>query len=199
MRDTMHGSGSGMARMHPPFALPGASRVPRQAEIGVELPSIQDFLDELPSIDDYVWAGDSMADDMRSIDDYLEDASVEDASVEDADNFDARAAASDFDDDGWAIADWQSFDWNGAAMLGSRAEEPATSGAPNGAGRNAGQAAGNRSRPLEITPSADEVARALDGIAQRIRSGELKIDQLTGSPPEAAMAAALAALLRMRD
>jgi len=194
MRDTMHGSGSGMARMHPPFALPGASRVPRQAETGVELPSIQDFLDELPSIDDYVWAGDSKADDMRSIDDYLEDASVEAA-----ENFGARATASGFDDDGWAIADWQSFDWNGAAMLGSRAEEPAASGAPTGAGRNTGQAAGKRSHPLEITPSAEEVARALDGIAQRIRSGELKIDQLTGSPPEAAMAAALAALLRMRD
>jgi hypothetical protein len=43
------------------------------------------------------------------------------------------------------------------------------------------------------------VARALDGIAQRIRSGELVIDQLSGTPPEAALAAALAALLRMRD
>ena len=46
--------------------------------------------------------------------------------------------------------------------------------------------------------SYHEIADALDGIARRIRSGELVIDNLRGTPPEAAMAAALAILLKMQ-
>ena len=46
--------------------------------------------------------------------------------------------------------------------------------------------------------SANEIASALNDIADRIRSGELAIDNLHGTPPEAAMAAALAALMKMR-
>ena len=193
MGDNVQGNASATIRKHPPFAQPGLGRAAPAADTGWEMPSIENFLDELPSIDDYVWAGDSEADDMRSIDDYLEDSSAGVLETSDA------PPATEFDDDGWAIADWQSFDWNGAASLGSRTDASPSRDAMNRSSSTRDRGVGERSRPSEITPSADEVARALDGIAQRIRSGELKIDQLTGAPPEAAMAAALASLLRMRD
>ena len=104
---------------------------------------------------------------------------------------------SDEDADGWAAAAWQSYDWSGLAGLGHPSSEGSEAEESWGmiepvlrervsAGRHQG-------------PSADEVAEALDGIARRIRSGELRIDQFHGTPPEAAMAAALAALLRLRD
>jgi hypothetical protein len=182
------------ASIHPPFARPGERQPLVRSNAESELPSIDDYLDELPSIDDYVWAGDTDADDMRSIDEYLEDSLTSVAL-----HVDAHAAAPDFDDDGWALTGWQTFDWSGAALLAPRTGGPASSRNPRIIDRDSGQGIGERERGREITPSADEVARALDGIAQRIRSGELKIDQLTGAPPEATMAAALAALLRMRD
>jgi hypothetical protein len=183
MRDASGGGSSRTAVMHPPFAQPGASRLSSRFASEAELPSIQNFLDELPSIEDYVWAGDSQSDDMRSIDEYLEDSFVSPGEI-----FEQPSAVTGYDDAGWAIADWQSFDWAAAASLAARGDSRVTP--PSRA---------DRSQSREITPSADEVARALDGIAQRIRSGELLIDQLTGAPPEAAMAAALAALLRARD
>jgi hypothetical protein len=193
MRETTYGMLSGSARMHAPFSQPGTSRRSQQEAVS-DLPSIEDFLDELPSIDDYVWAAaDVDADHMPSIDEYLEDYSADSD-----ENVVQPRAATDFDNDGWAIADWQSFDWSGAAMLGSRTEEQAA-GATGAENEGVVGMPGDSSPSRRITPSADEVARALDGIAQRIRSGELLIDQLTGAPPEAAMAAALAALLRMRD
>lgn len=188
--DAMEGRVPRVTRMHAPFAQPGANRIVLKSADEQELPSIQDYLDELPSIDDYVWAGDSESDDMRSIQEYLEDAGAV------GDTFDQPAAPADYDDAGWAIADWQTFDWNAAAMLGSRPNDGVAESRVRVAQAPVG---GDRPGSRQITPSADEVARALDGIAQRIRSGELLIDQLTGAPPEAAMAAALAALLRMRD
>jgi len=181
------------ASIHPPFARPGERALIRRSSAEPELPSIDDYLDELPSIDDYLWAGDRDADDMRSIDEYLEDATVSVASHI------GPAGAPDFDDDGWALTGWQTFDWSGAAMLAPRGDEHASSINLQELDWGFGQETKSREREGEITPSADEVARALDGIAQRIRSGDLKIDQLTGAPPEATMAAALAALLRMRD
>jgi hypothetical protein len=193
MRDGIQAPIAGSARMHAPFSQPGMSSRQQRANAASGLPSIQDFLDELPSIDDYLWTAGVDAADMRSIDEYLEDDSGS------ADEIVAQhVMAADFDNEGWAIADWQSFDWSGAAMLGSRAEESAGEPVAGGADADKTGAADETGRPRRITPSADEVARALDGIAHRIRSGELLIDQLTGAPPEAAMAAALAALLRMR-
>jgi hypothetical protein len=56
----------------------------------------------------------------------------------------------------------------------------------------------SRYAPGPSGTSAEEVANVLDDLAYRIRSGELPIDQFTNQPPEAAMAAALAAMLRKR-
>lgn len=135
-----------------------------------DLPLIEQFLDELPSIEDY-----------------LEEAPVL-AEVAPAP---ARAPV-DYDSEGWAIDEWQSYDWHSLAHLGRPSNDRLT---PE-------EAWSPEPWPVSITadpgPSADEVAAALDDIAQRIRSGELPIDQFRSSPPEAAMAAVIAAMLRLR-
>ena len=135
-----------------------------------DLPLIEQFLDELPSIEDYV-----------------EDAQVF-AEVAPA----QVAALVEHDSEGWAISGWQSYDWHSLSHLGR----------PSGDRMTPGDAWNPEPWPVSIKadagPSADEVAAALDDIAHRIRSGELPIDQFRSSPPEAAMAAVLAAMLRLR-
>ena len=135
-----------------------------------DLPLIEQFLDELPSIEDY-------------LDDAPVPAEVAPASV---------TAPVEHDTEGWAISGWQSYDWHSLAHLGHAPDNRLT---PEEAW-NPGP------WPVSVTadpgPSADEVAAALDDIAQRIRSGELPIDQFRSSPPEAAMAAVIAAMLRLR-
>jgi hypothetical protein len=187
--------------VHPPFASP-ASRAGTARRINAEsLPSIEEFLDELPSIDDFIDDGavglPPIADFV--IDDYVADAVAEpSAHSQAAEWFEPEA----YDAEGWAVAGWQDFDWARAASLGVRSQ--ADDEANSAWNTLDWTAPVTRSTPSAETknnapPSADEVARALDAIARRIRSGELVIDQLSGTQPEAAMAAALAALLRMRD
>ena len=170
----------GSTRRFPPFAAPTGSP---------EIPSIGEFLDELPSIVEFlavdVGAQQEVADAVESlpaIDDF---------------------APEEYDADGWAIAGWQSFDWASLGSLGRQSGRDAaeagwteTEWAPEDEG-----AYGVTEGAYEFsdsTTNAHEVAAALNDIAERIRSGELAIDNLHGTPPEAAMAAALAALLRMR-
>jgi len=165
---------------YPPFAMPGnASR----------LPAIGEFLDELPPIEDFLAAD---ADDSDgSTDSHEELPSIEEL-------------APDHDqDDGWAVTDWQSFDWSSLASIARRAESTTaqadwatTEWTSDDA--DAYDSADDSQEWSSVEASAHEVADALDEIAARIRSGELAIDQLHGTPPEAAMAAALAALIRMR-
>ena len=184
--------------MHPPFVAPGSGQRALRRTRVEDLPSIQEFLDELPSIDDFL---DHSPIELPPIAQFaVDDVAAEEAIAEhrDTDWFQQEA----YDEDGWAMAGWQDFDWARAASLGVRTQAedeanaawntldwtvPAARSTPSGERKNT------------APPSPDEVARALDGIARRIRSGELVIDQLSGTPPEAALAAALAALLRMRD
>jgi hypothetical protein len=186
--------------MHPPFAAPGSRSVQRKFE-PEGLPSIQEFLDELPPIEDFVDYG---AVDLPPITDFVAEELAVEESVADVSGPTREGdwfEQEQYDADGWAVAGWQDFDWSRAATLGVRSEE---SDEANSAWDTLDwniplrdqQPAG---REGHAAPSADEVARALDGIARRIRSGDLVIDQLRGTPPEAAMAAALATLLRMRD
>jgi hypothetical protein len=105
------------------------------------------------------------------------------------------AAPEPASEDEWIEAGWNSFDLGSFSELARRT--PATSRrAISEPERAASQE--NISAFSAPGPSAEEVAAALDGIATRIRSGELVIDSLNTTPPEAAMAAAIAALLRMR-
>lgn len=166
--------GKGSTRRFPPFAVPTESP-------GV--PSIGEFLDELPSITEFL---------ATNVETYAEDLPATE-----------EFATDEYDADGWAIADWQTFDWSSLGSLARRRENAAaaanwtaTEWAPEDEG-----AYGVTEGAYEFSESeshADEVASALNDIADRIRSGELAIDKFHGTPPEAAMAAALAALLRMR-
>ena len=169
---------------YPPFAKPAPPMEARRQQVEEVLPSIDEFLDELPLIDDFLDM-DAPAEIVRTVDMEVADVGgIEGSGLE----------------SGWAATDWQSYDWGSLSSL-NRA-------IPHGAGSDetwgdadwpepypkASHAHANRG----TTPTADEIADALDGIAHRIRSGELVIDNLHGMPPEAAMAAALAVLLRMR-
>ncbi len=199
-------------RSHPPFAHPGATlAAPRESERASleNLPSIQHFLDELPSVDDFLEQK-SQAD-LPSIDDYVHDGAAE----LDHRLMNSASEVVEYDADGWAVTGWQSFNWSGAATLGIRETGGPASGLPrqmgNAGGGGSSRAQGEMPRSARgreapsprrhsegVPPTADEVAGALDRIAERIRSGELVIDRQDVTPPEAAMAAALAALLRMR-
>jgi hypothetical protein len=172
--------GRGNARRFPPFVAPAES--PR-------VPPIDAFLDELPSIAEF------LADepDLHEASGYLAESlpAIEEFRPDEHDAY------------GWAIADWQSFDWSSLGALGrpapsavAEADWTATEWTPEDEGaygltEGSFQWSANES-------SANEIASALNAIADRIRSGELAIDNLRGTPPEAAMAAALAALLKMR-
>ena len=180
---------------HPPFVAPGSRPSPRNAN-SATLPSIQEFLDELPSIEDFL---DHSALEIAPIADFVADdfGVAAPQQSRDADWFQQE----EYDADGWAVAGWQDFDWTGAATLGARsgATDEANSAWDTIDWNIPSRTPQSASRAGHAAPSPDEVAQALDRIARRIRSGELVIDQPSGTPPEAAMAAALATLLRMRD
>ncbi len=183
---------------YPPFARPEATVESAESNADT-MPSIQGFLDDLPSIDDFI---DSSSSSLPSIDVFLAGNSA----AESASGEPEAGHSVEFDSEGWAVAGWQLFNWGGAAALGVSPQERSAhedswdthewSAAP--LSHASGSPIGKRGH-RDVPPTADEVAWALDGIARRIRSGELLIDQLSGTPPEAAMAAAIAALLRMRD
>jgi hypothetical protein len=173
----------------PPFTRPGAP-VMMAAPMQDELPSIDLFLDELPPIEDFL---------------AVEEEGEASVSEEAARSEEMPPVSVDGAAEGWASGDWQSYDWNslsslnrtaprtGAAEAWGESEWPGDEMQPRDATQNQTQYRSNTG-----TPGADEIADALDGIARRLRSGELVIDNLQGTPPEAAMAAALAVLLRMR-
>lgn len=166
-----------MRPLPPPFAAPvprshreAQPVAPHRLPAEDELPPIEQFLDDLPSIDDYV----------------------------------AEAPEPAESAEGWAPADWQQYDWNGLSALAAPGGE--REGASAGWGPTDWPlAAPAATDPLAKLPrgygvdaTAEEVANALDAMARRIRSGELSIDKLRGAPPEAAMAAALAAFIKLR-
>jgi hypothetical protein len=168
----------------PPFARPGrrVSTPTAAAQVAETLPSIDEFVDELPAIEDF------LADQPPAI-------PVADSWEEPSPQSTPQVSAPA---EGWAAGEWQSYNWDSLSAL--KRDNPRQSAA---------ESWGDSDWPLDetdsrnalgnsITPGADEIANALDGIARRIRSGELVIDNLHGTPPEAAMAAAIAVLLRMR-
>jgi hypothetical protein len=136
-----------------------------------DLPSIDEFLDDLPSIDDFV------------DDDFVDHRTRFATPSERRAPMDQAAPT----EEGWAAADWQSFDWRGAGSLGTPPREVAEAQAAWSTTDWGGEA------------GAGEIAAALDELAHRIRTGELSLERFRGTPPEAALAAAFAALLRNRS
>ena len=169
---------------YPPFAKPGSAVPMHRPEVAEVLPSIDEFLDDLPSIDDF-------------LDVDAPGQVIEPDAAPMAPEWSPAASQSE---EGWAAGDWQSYDWGSLSSL-NRA-------IPHGAGADETWGDADWPEPYPVarpvhanhgaSPNADEIADALDGIAHRIRSGELVIDNIHGTSPEAAMAAALAILLRMR-
>ena len=165
-------------KVHPPFAQPDPGRR-ATSEVGVaeipeapELPSIDEFVDELPMIEEFL----------------AEPAPQEErlpVTVQ-------RSGGLATDAEGWAVADWQSYDWGGIASLGAPPPEEVEARAAWSSTN--WDSATVRSRGL----APYEVAAALDEIARRIRSGDLSLEQFQSTPPEAAIAALFAALLRTR-
>ncbi len=160
-----------------PFALPvpreRAKLIPEGAAdppADDDFPLIEQFLDELPSIEDYLDAAPVPAE-------------VAQSPVE---------SSVDPDPEGWAVAGWQSYAWDSLSSLARPKRNRAT---PEEAWNPEPWPA---SFETGSGPTPDDVAAALDDIAQRIRAGELPIDQFRASPPEAAMAAVVAAMLRLQ-
>jgi hypothetical protein len=95
---------------------------------------------------------------------------------------------------GWVDEEWQRFDWRAAAALGDAPDAQASN---DWAATDWDAAAPN---PRERRPSAaQEIAKALDHIAQRIRDGELPLPSPGDLGDPTALAAKLAALLGVRS
>ena len=179
----------------PPFVRPGAppsdatvSRAPHD-EV---LPSIREFIDELPPIEDYLA---EFADSESKPPSHDSFESAESVQLEDTPHEKLPVTAAE----GWARADWQSYDWSSIASLNRQHRGRVTADESWGESDWPGDEGPLMSGyDTSVTPHAAEIADALDGLARRIRSGELVLDNLQGIPPEAAMAAALAVLFRMR-
>lgn len=161
---------------YPPFAKPGTP-IPPQAPVEEELPPIDDFLDELPSIDDFL------------ADEFVPEPVLED--------YPQESVATAGSEEGWAAGEWQSYDWSSISSL-NRSTSSAVDSSDAWSESDWPDPVASSSQSASGSSSADEIADALTGIAHRIRSGELVIDSLYDTQPEAAMAAALAVLLRMR-
>jgi hypothetical protein len=166
-------------RPHPPFAQPDPGRraMPATAASAEAAPP-----PAMPSIDEFV-------DDLPLIDEFLMEAEVAPALPYAPSRAIAPSTALETDEEGWAAADWQSYDWSRIASLGAPAPEAVEAHA---AWSSTDWDSAARGLP------AHEVAAALDEIARRIRSGELSLERFHGTPPEAAIAAVFAALLRTK-
>lgn len=151
----------------PPFV---HGRATVQAEVPEEkLPSIDEFLDTTPAIEKFA----------------PESPEPERAS-EWSWGGEPPAARSE------PVSDWESFDWNSAATLGSA---PPDAAAEAWASTDWSEPGGSR----EARQSAAEaLARALDQISRRIRAGELRVPGPDTIQDDAAIAATLAALLGIR-
>ena len=171
---------------YPPFAKPGTQAQALSISVQEEhLPSIDDFIDELPSIDDFL---DTEPEPLSAL-------PVDTGTPVETETA-APAPGPRLTEEGWADGAWQSYNWGSLASLNRHT--PIAASQAWGDTEWPGQNEPAMDESGRTTPAADEIADALDGMARRIRSGELMVDNLSGMPPEAAMAAALAVLLKMR-
>jgi hypothetical protein len=147
----------------------------RAEEFSDELPPVEHFIDPLPPVT--AFASDS-------------ESTLADGHAPD---YVAAQAESRNDEGGWIEDDWQAYDWRAAAALGDGPETEAST--------EWAKTDWEVSAPVarERRPSAAEaVASALDQIAQRIREGELTVPSPDVLNNPAAIAASLAALLRVK-
>lgn len=209
------GKGAQRQSLHPPFARPDQERhMTWQQRVGAAaeqneqssmvtgvgglaagtlsmeaLPPIERFFDDLPSIDDFLLSAESYP--VKGAESPLMHGSEA--------HGDAPFRPLETDAEGWAAADWQSYDWSEISSLGAPAPEAVEAHAA-WTSTNWDSAAPGLPEIADRGEQAasEELAEALDEIARKIRSGELSLERFRGTPPEAAIAAAFAALLRKR-
>lgn len=92
----------------------------------------------------------------------------------------------------WGRNDWQSYDWGSAAKLGTA---PPDAAAEAWASTDWSEPGGSRESRRS---AAEALAHALNQIAHRIRTGELRVPGPEMAKDDAAIAATLAALLGIR-
>lgn len=206
-------------KIHPPFAQPDPGRraslddeveasadiEPSEEELNLpsieeesNLPPIEQFLDELPSINEFLLPPEPSVQPITY--DWSETSLYRPSPPAPQDRVVSRTpqrttptGTPDIDSEGWAVSDWQSYDWNTISSLG--APEPEAVEAHAAWSSTNWDAATKR---LTGGLPVEQVAAALDEMARRIRSGELSLERFHGTPPEAAIAAVFAALLRTR-
>jgi hypothetical protein len=201
-----------MARLHPPFAKPDpgrratpSERVEAAAQFesalkSLEMPSIDELADELPMIDEFLAEPErevAPVHDWSETSFYRPPAPPQPQPVRHSPT--RTVPVPEIDKEGWASADWQSYDWNQVSSLGAPAPEAMEAHAAWTS--TDWESTTQRLNDLASRPGglpAEEVARALDEIARRIRTGELSLERFHGTPPEAAIAAVFAAFLRSR-
>ena len=110
------------------------------------------------------------------------------------DSFAELPLASTSDEYSWEETDWQRYDWRSAAALGEAGDPAAnTAWAQTDWDNPASAVRGERGS------AAQAIADALDGIARRIREGDLVVPSPAAAVPDpATIAATLAALLGVR-
>ena len=110
------------------------------------------------------------------------------------DPFAAPTEVPQTDPSGWGETDWQRYDWSAAAALGDAGDPAAMSAWAQTDWGNPGSSAKDTR-----DSAAKAIADALDGIARRIRDGDLVFPPPPASVPDpATIAATLAALLGVR-
>src|SRR5688572_30378281 len=92
----------------------------------------------------------------------------------------------------WILEEWEQYDWKKAATLAADPNVAAAQQAWVDLDWEGDPGGEPRQRPPEL------VATILEGIAQRIRSGDLRVSGGPGMTEEAALTAVLAALLGVR-
>ena len=115
--------------------------------------------------------------------------------AESEDPFAAGDPEAESDSFGWEETDWQRYDWRSAAALGETTDPEASS-----AWAQTDWGIAGAPQPKDPRESAARaIADALDGIARRIRDGDLVIPPTPSAVPDpATIAATLAALLGVK-
>jgi hypothetical protein len=150
-------------------------------EASAELPPVEHFLDPLPGVGEFEGAT----------------PHSQDMNWGAAEATSPASAASETPESEWAITDWQKYDWRSVAALGEAAETDASNAWATTDWDAAGPGAAHA--PKNERPTVEQaIAKALEQIAQRIKSGELAAPMPGSATDPATIAATLAALLGIR-
>jgi hypothetical protein len=150
-------------------------------EASAELPPVEHFLDPLPGVGEHEGAA----------------PHSQDMNWGAAEATPPTVAASETPGSEWAITDWQKYDWRSVAGLGETGESAATNAWATTDWGATGPSAARA--PRSEQPTVEQaIAKALEQIAQRIKSGELAAPVPGSATDPATIAATLAALLGIR-